>query len=290
MKTVGIIYNARIPEALDLSSAIFHQLSLSEDSWLAPAEDLESLKQRANGTDLVITVGGDGTILRAAQAAAPNGIPMVGINMGRLGFMTELQVDEALTKLPKYIEDEPGGGMRTEERNMVQAVVVRGNGSNGPKEAGENGPHHALNDVVLARGAVSRVVSIAGRIDGAQLTTFRADGVILSTATGSTGYNLAVGGPILDPLSDSFVLKPVAAHMGLTAAMVLDSTAKVSLALEGYQEATLSVDGHVDHPLEPGDRVDLEQSPFKARFLRANPPSYFYATLTRRLGFSLRGQ
>ena len=290
MKTVGIIYNARIPEALDLSSAIFHQLSLSEDSWLAPAEDLESLKQRANGTDLVITVGGDGTILRAAQAAAPNGIPMVGINMGRLGFMTELQVDEALTKLPKYIEDEPGGGMRTEERNMIQAVVVRGNGSNGPKEAGENGPHHALNDVVLARGAVSRVVSIAGRIDGAQLTTFRADGVILSTATGSTGYNLAVGGPILDPLSDSFVLKPVAAHMGLTAAMVLDSTAKVSLALEGYQEATLSVDGHVDHPLEPGDRVDLEQSPYKARFLRANPPSYFYATLTRRLGFSLRGQ
>ena len=290
MKTVGIIYNARIPEALDLSSAIFHQLSLSEDSWLAPAEDLESLKQRANGTGLVITVGGDGTILRAAQVAAPNGIPMVGINMGRLGFMTELQVDEALTKLPKYIEDEPGGGMRTEERNMIQAVVVRGNGSNGPKEAGENGPHHALNDVVLARGAVSRVVSIAGRIDGAQLTTFRADGVILSTATGSTGYNLAVGGPILDPLSDSFVLKPVAAHMGLTAAMVLESSAKVSLALEGYQPATLSVDGQVDHPLEPGDRVDLEQSPYKARFLRANPPSYFYATLTRRLGFSLRGQ
>ena len=290
MKTVGIIYNARIPEALDLSSAIFHQLSLSEDSWLAPAEDLESLKQRANGTDLVITVGGDGTILRAAQVAAPNGIPMVGINMGRLGFMTELQVDEALTKLPKYIEDEPGGGMRTEERNMIQAVVVRGNGSNGPKEAGENGPHHALNDVVLARGAVSRVVSIAGRIDGAQLTTFRADGVILSTATGSTGYNLAVGGPILDPLSDSFVLKPVAAHMGLTAAMVLESSAKVSLALEGYQPATLSVDGQVDHPLEPGDRVDLEQSPYKAQFLRANPPSYFYATLTRRLGFSLRGQ
>ena len=287
MKTVGIIYNARIPEALDLSSAIFHQLSLSQDSWLAPAEDLESLRQRANGIALIITVGGDGTILRAVQAAAPNGIPMVGINMGRLGFMTELQVDEALTRLPGYLEDETGVEMRTEERNMIQAVVVRGNGSNG---YGEDGPHHALNDVVLARGAVSRVVSIAGRIDGAQLTTFRSDGVILSTATGSTGYNLAVGGPILDPLSDSLVLKPVAAHMGLTAAMVLDSSAQVSLALEGYQSATLSVDGHVDHPLEPGDRVDLAQSPYKAKFLRANPPSYFYATLTRRLGFSLRGQ
>lgn len=290
MHTVGIIYNARIPEALDLSSAIFHQLSLSEDSWLSPAEDLESLIERANGTGLIVTVGGDGTILRAAQAAAPNGIPMVGINMGRLGFMTELQVDEALTRLPSYLEGETDGGMRTEERTMIQAVVVRGNGSNGINGAGNDGPHHALNDVVLARGAVSRVVSIAGRIDGAQLTTFRADAVILSTATGSTGYNLAVGGPILDPLSDSLVLKPVAAHMGLTAAMVLDSSAKVSLALEGYQPATLSVDGHVDHPLEPGDRVDLVQSPYKARFLRANPSNYFYATLTRRLGFSLRGQ
>ena len=122
MKNVGIIYNARIPEALDLSSAILHQLSLSRDSWLAPAEDLEALNQRASGTDLVITVGGDGTILRAVQAAAPHGIPMVGINMGRLGFMTELQVDEALTKLPSYFEDEN----RIEERNMVQAIVVRG--------------------------------------------------------------------------------------------------------------------------------------------------------------------
>ena len=282
MKNVGIIYNARIPEALDLSSAILHQLSLSRDSWLAPAEDLEALNHRASGTDLVITVGGDGTILRAVQAAAPHGIPMVGINMGRLGFMTELQVDEALTKLPSYFEDEN----RIEERNMVQAIVVRGRAV----DSGEDGPYHALNDVVLARGAVSRVVSIAGRIDGAQLTTFRADAVILSTATGSTGYNLAVGGPILDPLSDSLVLKPVAAHMGLTAAMVLDQAASVSLALEGYQPATLSVDGHVDYALEPGDRVELVQSPMKAKFLRANPPSYFYGTLTRRLGFSLRGQ
>jgi NAD+ kinase len=286
MKNVGIIYNARIPEALDLSSAILHQLSLSRDSWLAPAEDLEALNQRASGTDLVITVGGDGTILRAVQAAAPHGIPMVGINMGRLGFMTELQVDEALTKLPSYFEDEN----RIEERNMVQAIVVRGRRAGESIDSEGDGPYHALNDVVLARGAVSRVVSIAGRIDGAQLTTFRADAVILSTATGSTGYNLAVGGPILDPLSDSLVLKPVAAHMGLTAAMVLDQAASVSLALEGYQPATLSVDGHVDYALEPGDRVELVQSPMKAKFLRANPPSYFYGTLTRRLGFSLRGQ
>ena len=97
------------------------------------------------------------------------------------------------------------------------------------------GPYHALNDFVVARGAASRVVTVAGNIDGAQISTFRADGLILSTATGSTGYNLAVGGPILDPESDALVLKTVAAHMGLTAALVLRSSAEVSLQLEGYQ-------------------------------------------------------
>ena len=282
MKNVGIIYNDRIPEALDLATAILQQLALPEDTWISPAENLQTLRQQAEKTDLVVTVGGDGTILRAVQVTAASGIPIVGINMGRLGFMTELQVHEALEKLPLYLN----GEVRVEERNMLQAQVVRGNSSRSKEE----GPYHALNDVVLARGSVSRVVTVTCSIDGAQLTTFRADAVILSTATGSTGYNLAVGGPILDPMSDALVLKPVAAHMGLAAGLVLANSAKVVLSLEGYQEAILSVDGYVDYPLTPGDRVELEQSPFKARFLRANPPSYFFGTLTRRLGFSIRGQ
>ena len=280
MKNIGIIYNARVPEALDLSTAILHDLNLSEESWLAPAENLESLESRAENTDLVITVGGDGTILRATTFTGPAAIPMVGINMGRLGFMTELQVDEAIGKLPFYFD----GGPRLDERNMLQATVFKANGG------GTDGPFHALNDMVLTRGAVSRVVTVSGTIDGASVTTFRADGVILSTATGSTGYNLAVGGPILDPESDAIVLKTVAAHMGLSAAMVLKASTEVGLTLEGYQEAILSIDGIIDHPIDLGDRVELKQSPHKARFLRANAPSYFFGTLTRRLGFSLRGQ
>jgi len=284
MKNIGIIYNARVPEALDLSTAILHQLNLSQESWLSPAENLESLLPRAENTDLVITVGGDGTILRAVNFTGPAGIPIVGINMGRLGFMTELQVDEAMERLPFYFnggENPP----RIDERNMLQATVTRVNSA-----TTDEGPYHALNDVVLTRGAASRVVTVAGTIDGAPVTTFRADGVIMSTATGSTGYNLAVGGPILDPESDSMVLKTVAAHMGLSAALVLKASTEVTLILEGHQEAILAVDGIVDHPLELGDRVDLKQSPHKARFLRAHPSSYFFGTLTRRLGFSIRGQ
>jgi len=283
MKSVGIIYNARIPEALDLGTAILHQLPLPEDSWISPAENLESLRMQAENTGLVITVGGDGTILRAVRVTAPNSIPVVGINMGRLGFMTELQVDGALEHLPAYLN----GGYRVEERYMLQATLVKADGGGGFEE---DGPFHALNDVVVARGAVSRVVTITGYIDGAQLTTFRSDAVIVSTATGSTGYNLAVGGPILDPASDALVLKPVAAHMGLTPGLVLAPDVEVGLTLEGYQDAILSIDGYVDIPLTPGDRVLLKQSPYRARFLRANPLNHFYATLTRRLGFSIRGQ
>ena len=265
MTTVGIIYNSRIPEALDLSTAILHELDLAEDSWISPAENLEALAPRAEPTDMVVTVGGDGTILRAVRFTGPARIPIVGINMGRLGFMTELQVDEAMAKLPPYLN----GAYRTDERNMLQATVVKAGSTL------TEGPYHALNDLVVARGAASRVVTLAGTIDGVPVSTFRADGLILSTATGSTGYNLAVGGPILDPESDALVLKTVAAHMGLTAALVLQSETEVSLRLEGYQPGVLSVDGYEDHGLNIGDLVEMKQSPHKATFLRANPPSYF---------------
>ncbi|HEU0022599.1 MAG TPA: NAD(+)/NADH kinase [Dehalococcoidia bacterium] len=282
MKTIGIIYNARIPEALDLSSAIVNELSLEQDSWIAPAENLDQLRERVPKTDMVITAGGDGTILRAVKVTAPFGIPMVGINMGRLGFMTELRVDDALERLPMYLD----GGCRVDEHNMVQARLFKG--SNGSSEV--LGPFPALNDVVVGRGSVSRVVTIRTNVDGADVASLRADGIILSTATGSTGYSLAVGGPILDPLSASLVLKPIAAHVGLSAALVLSPAARIKLYLEGTQEAILSVDGFVDLPLAPGDWIEVEQSPLKTKFLRANPANHFYATITRRLGFSIRGQ
>ena len=284
MKTIGIIYNARIPEALDLSTAIANELSHQQSSWIAPAEDLDDLKERVRDTDLVITAGGDGTILRAARVTAPHDVPLVGINMGRLGFMTELQVNEALELLPQYLD----GSCRVEEHNMVQAQLIRKGIGTG--EDYIEGPFHALNDVVMARGSVSRVLTIKTNVDGADLASLRADGMILATATGSTGYNLAVGGPILDPLSESLVLKPIAAHVGLSASLVLDPSAQVGLHLEGAQDAVLSVDGFEDLPMKSGDWVKVEQSPLKTKFLRLMPHSHFYATLTRRLGFSVRGR
>jgi NAD+ kinase len=282
MKTIGIIYNAQIPEALDLSTAIVNELSLEQDSWVSPAENLDVLRERIPHTDLVITAGGDGTILRAVMLTAPREIPLVGINMGRLGFMTELQVHDALQNLPMYMD----GNCRVEERSMIRCRLYR----NGNVQPENTDGFHALNDIVLGRESISRVVTIRTVIDGADLASVRADGIIVSTATGSTGYNLAVGGPILDPSSDSLVLKPIAAHVGLSASLVLNPETVVSLYLEGPQDAVLSVDGFVNLQIQSGDWLEVEKSPLKAKFLRANPANHYYSTLTRRLGFSIRGQ
>ena len=282
IRTVGIAYNDLIPEALDLANAISSQLDLGPDTWILAAENAERLAERATGTDLVVTIGGDGTILRVNRAIAPLGIPLVGVNMGRLGFMTELTVPGAIEELPKYLE----GGMRVSEHSMLMASAFRRDPNGG--QPIEQGPYHALNDVVLTRGQVSRVVTVRAAIDGADVSTFRADGVILATATGSTGYSFAAGGPIVDPLSDDVVLTPLASHVGLTAPLVLRPTSNVDFHLEGSQSGILSVDGFENHPMEPGDWVRITRSPHRARFLRAHEHNYFWATLTQRLGFSLQ--
>ncbi len=285
MKSVGIAYNDLIPEALDLAHAIVGELNLGANSWILRAEDAADLSERAKDTDMVITIGGDGTILRVNRAVAPMGIPLLGINMGRLGFMTELTVPGVMEQLPRYLN----GDVRVSEHSMLMAVVHKRAGSD--VEAGSSqGPYHALNDIVLSRSRVSRVVTVRAVIDGADVSTFRADGVILATATGSTGYSFAAGGPIIDPLSDDLVLTPLASHVGLTTPLVLSPTSSVDFHLEGSQEATISVDGFENHPVDPGDWVRVTPSPYRARFLRANEPNYFWATLTRRLGFSFQGR
>ena len=282
MQTVGIAYNDLIPEALDLAHAIAGEFNLGDNSWILRAEDAADISRRAKDTDLVVTIGGDGTILRVNRAIAPRGIPLLGINMGRLGFMTELTGPNAMEQLPQYLK----GGMRVSEHSMLTASLYRQGGADGAPPG--DAPYHALNDIVLSRSRVSRVITVRAVIDGAAVSTFRADGVILATATGSTGYSYAAGGPILDPLSDDVVLTPLASHVGLNTPLVLRPTSSVDFHLEGSQEAIISVDGFENHPVTPGDWVRITRSPYRARFLRAHDHNYFWATLTQRLGFSLQ--
>ncbi len=279
---IGVVFNHRSSPAEKLAHDIVKRFNLTDRSWIVSTSDIDAAPSELRKTDMVITVGGDGTIIRASRLTVPLGIPILGINMGRLGFMTELQGEEALARLPDYLE----GAGRIEERSMVRVDFI-------PPEKGEDRPHrpidgfsyHALNDVVVGRGGVSRLVTIKARIDGAHLTDFRADAVMVATATGSTGYNLSVGGPILWPNAGVMILKAVAPHIGIAPALVLPPTAVVDLTIETDHEATLSVDGYVDLDLAQGDGIRVQRSPNKTRFLRALPPNAFYQSLTQRLGF-----
>ena len=286
---IGIVYNSRAPEATAMTSALIERLNLEDRVWVRSASDIDLNVAEAKDTDLIITVGGDGTIIRAARLAVLHAIPILGVNMGRLGFMTELEANEALDKVPLYME----GTIRVEERCMLQAAILPKNGQDSHERPhlvngqgrDDPGDYHALNDAVVGRGAMSRVVNISAFIDGAYLTDFRADAVMVSTATGSTGYNLSVGGPILSPQASEIILKAVAPHVGMAPALVLPSTSVVDLAVETDHPVMLSVDGYIDLELAPGDSVRVRRSPHKALFLRAHPHTQFYATLTRRLGF-----
>ena len=242
--------------------------------WLCSAWEVETARAQVKDTDLILTIGGDGTILRAAQAIVPEPTPITGINLGKLGFMTELTVNETKEKLPALLAGEGW----TDERSLLEAELSPGD------EGGETSRvFSALNDVVVARGAVARVVYVEASIDGEPLTTYKADGVIVATATGSTGYSLAAGGPILHPQAKECLLLPIVPHLSATYTLVLPSTATVKLSLSTTHPATLSVDGHINLPVSSGATVTVRRSSNTVRFLRIHPETSFYSSLEQRL-------
>lgn len=272
MKKIGILYHPKVGDTRDKAGELEAFLkSRGVSVWTCSAWEKDSICTRLEGTDLVLTVGGDGTILRAIQAVVPGPTPITGINLGKLGFMTELGADEAEAKLPQIL----GGAGWVDERSMLRAEL----------SAPGRGPQtfDALNDVVIARGDIVRLIRVEASIDGQPLTTFKADGVVVATATGSTGYALAAGGPILYAASRDMILAPVAPHLSLSHALVLPEDAVISLRLGSYNPATLSVDGHINLPLADGDTVTVKKSPHTARFLRIRPRESFYSSLEARL-------
>lgn len=270
---VGILYNGRAPAAEEMARRLARELAGGE-FWVCSVGEEAQLRAQLAGTALVISVGGDGTILRAARAVVPWSVPIVGINLGKLGFMAELSAQEALEKLPDFL----AGNAYVEERAMLLVELPS------RARAGVEAPaFSALNEAAVSRGTVSRVIYVDVTVDGEPLTTYKADGVILATATGSTGYALAAGGPILYPQSRDMLLQPVAPHLSLSHGVVLPAPAVIEMTVRTDHQAMLSIDGQVDVQLQNGERVRVRLSPYSARFLRARPPAYFYATLPRRL-------
>ena len=271
MKTIGILYNPQIAHACALADAIA--------AWVEQRERKASVCTAGDApaaicwpeTDLLVTLGGDGSILRAARAAAPHGTPILGVNLGRVGFLTEADPDTWRNVLSRALI----GDYWIEGRMMLRGTAHRGDEVLGQAEA--------LNDVVVGRGARACVVHLCAEVDGGYLTTYIADGLIVATPTGSTAYALAAGGPVLPPQLRNILLVPVAPHLSMARPIVLDEGVTVRITVTDGRPAVLTVDGEVQAELESGDEVTVGASPYVARFARVHERTYFYKTLVARL-------
>ena len=204
--------------------------------------------------------------------AAEHGVALMGVNMGRLGFLSEMTPDNWKDTLPRVL----AGEAWIELRMMLRARTLRGG-----KPLSE---HLALNDIVISRGTLARMVRLATQIDGDQLATYNADGLILSTPTGSTAYSLAAGGPILPPELHNILVVPIAPHLSLNRPIVLSQGAVIQVTIGTDHQAILTVDGQSEVDLEHRDVVEVSASPHTSRFARVTGQTYFYHTLLDRLG------
>lgn len=269
---VGIVYQDRSPSAAELSRTLVNRLrDDGYETWSVSAAHENEIDGALLGTDVVLVLGGDGTILSVARLCAPADVPMLGINFGRVGFLTELEPGEVEEKLPLYLQ----GDYWVDERSMLHAHV----------EIDHQRRHLlALNDVVLVRGAEPRVIRVNIWVDGHHYGTTVADGVIVSTATGSTAYNLSAGGPILHPQVRSAVLTPIVPHLAADRSLVLEPDAVIALeVVPGSGGAVLSADGQINYHLPDGASVDIKTNRHVTRFLRRRPPTHFYRVLSAKL-------
>jgi NAD+ kinase len=221
--------------------------------------------------EAVVVLGGDGSLLRASVLTAPHQVPMLGVNLGRLGFLTEAQPDE----WPEVLTRVLAGDYWIESRMMLHIEHRR---------AGQClGDYEALNEAVVGRGAFARPVHLKTLIDGGELTTYVADGLIIATPTGSTAYALATGGPILPPELRNILLIAIAPHLSLDRAIVLAQGVTVDVTVRADSEALLSTDGQTQVSLQDGDLIRVRMSDYVTRFIRVRPPTYFYSMLMARM-------
>jgi len=272
MQRIGIVYREHPPAAMELATAVEKWLAAQGvATWRQAVERDHEIAAQIAPSDLIIVLGGDGTILSVARQCAGDGTPLLGVNFGHVGFLAELEPDEVLGELPYYLRHD----YWVDERTMLSGTLH----ANGQQQT-----FLALNDVVVARGPEPRVIRFTIRVDDAFYASVTADGMIVATATGSTAYNLAAGGPILYPSVHSMVVTPIAPHLAVDPPLVLDPAARVELELTGNSSAAvLAADGQLIWPFDGEATVTITTSPHVTRFLRRRPRNHFYQVLTEKL-------
>jgi len=219
--------------------------------------------------DLFIVIGGDGTMLRAGHLCAPLGLPILGINMGRFGFLYEIQPDHWPVMLPQLLE----GNFWLEKRMMLRAELWVNDQ--------QAGGWDVINEVVVCRGHVVRPIHVSASVDGYHMATYVADGLIAATPTGSTAYALAVGGPIMPPELRNILVIPIAPHLSVDRAVILPEGACVTITANTDHEAVFSIDGHPAEPIAEGGVVKVSASSLSVSFTRFHDRGFFYRNLMR---------
>ncbi len=276
MELVGILQQPRIEASVAMAQEIGVWLEeRGVTSWTAaPMDDELNLDDELSRSDMLIVLGGDGSTLRAARLTVPHGVPIFGINLGRVGFLSEAEPSDWEVKLQKVLD----GDYWIERRLLIRAELWR--------DDKLLQPFVSLNEVVLGRGSQARVIRLHLKVDGDLVTTYIADALIIATPTGSTAYAMAAGGPLMPPQLHNIVVVPVAAHLSLNRSLVLHEEARISVGIEMSHEAYLTADGQTSVQLHNGDKIVVTRYEKDCCFVRVESPGYFYRRLMERLGFS----
>jgi NAD+ kinase len=271
VRRVGLVTRYRSAAALALSQKLERQLARR---GIAVVHDLESSRARgasggisrtliARSVDLLVTLGGDGTLLSVARHPAP-GVPILGIDIGTLGFLTTCRPDEA----GRMLEAVLAGEARVEKRRLLSVRVREGNRP--------SRHYRIVNDAVLAKSALARIATIRVDVDGRMVSRYRGDGLIVSTPTGSTAYNLSAGGPILEPTMPALVLSPVCPHTLTLRPLVLPDSVRLDLSVENDPtDVFLTLDGQEGFPVGSETRIAIARSPETVSLVRASEASFF---------------
>jgi NAD+ kinase len=282
---VGIVAKPDAAEAQAVVRQLLHWLSQrnlatvldKETASLVPDSSAAVVgrAELAGQVDFLVVLGGDGTLLSVARAVGEVGLPILGVNLGGLGFLTATTLEGMLPALEAFLERR----LVVEERMLLAARVRRGG-----RPVAE---FLALNDVVIMKSAVSRIIDLRVAIEGQFATGYRADGLIIATPTGSTAYSLSAGGPILFPTMDAIVLTPICSHTLTNRPIVLPGPLRVDVTLQTNQDVMLTVDGQVGFGLQEADVVEVVQAAARVRLVRV-PEKHFFSVLRTKLHWGER--
>ncbi|MFI5261930.1 MAG: NAD(+)/NADH kinase [Candidatus Limnocylindrales bacterium] len=285
MKHVGLVYNATNPRSVALQERATAWCRANGMSvWTSPAADAPRLRANLAGSDVLLILGGDGTLLRAVVAVADGDVPLLGINTGKVGFLSKAEAEQLEEVLAKVRD----GAFEIEPRMVLEATIVSGGqgGQPGPVGAAggsaRGGRFVALNEAAIVRGSQARIIRLDVTIDSTHLATYQADGLIVATPTGSTGYSFSAGGPILDPSSRNLVVTPIAAYLAGIRSVVVGPRHVVTVRVEAAHDVLVSIDGQTDLLLAVGDSVQVRARERPIRFVQPSGTPSFWDLLRRK--------